>query len=488
MRTSSLLASVLAACCTGFFAVGCSADIATTRDVDAGRLDAATSDAGSPMTDAETATDAAIVADDAWAPANPDRGDASVQDASVPTPDRDASVQDASVPTSDRDASVQDASVSDAAFDNDGGSIQGGGPNATRDAATAWDGGATAPDAGPPACTSTADTLYDANANPNAQSTSIASVLTTATEVIFGIRPGGGAVGGTVLACPKTGCGPQNSLARVVTTGVDKPAFLALGGVGGDTLFIGDISGNGTGAAIDKVLACAVSGCGANPTVLKGNIQGMAGMVHVGGKLFWHSTIGASQFISGYDTVTSTDIPAVPNAGALIGLTEGGNALFASNQYTPASIRRFDLPAGAMTQLLGEASLGGGAHRYGLTWAAGDLYWATSLAAVTSTNGQPVARGVYRMSDTGQNLTLIAPTQYSPGGLVVDTARQKLYMTTYNSFPGRLLEVNLATGQTRDLATFSPAGDMAPFQRHIDHDSKCVYWGSYGGSVWKVAK
>jgi hypothetical protein len=29
---------------------------------------------------------------------------------------------------------------------------------------------------------------------------------------------------------------------------------------------------------------------------------------------------------------------------------------------------------------------------------------------------------------------------------------------------------------------------MAPFQRHIDHDSKCVYWGSYGGSVWKVAK
>ena len=480
MRTSSLLASLLVTCGTGVFAVACSDDIATIRDVDAGSFDAGSSDAGSTTTDAATATDAAsptdagIVADDAWAP---------------PTPERDASVQDASAPNLDRDASVQDASIPDAATPGDSASLQEAGtPNTSSDAATAWDGGATAPDAGPPACTSIADTLYDANVNPNAPSTSIASVLTTATEVIFGIRPGGGAVGGKVLACPKTGCGPQNSLARVVTTGVDKPAFLALGGIGGQTLYIGDISGNGTGAAIDSVYACAVSGCGANPTVLKGNIQGMAGMVHVGGKLFWHSTIGASQYISGYDTVTSTAIPAVPNAGALIGLTEGGNALFASNQYTPASIRRFDLPAGAMTQLLGEASLGGGAHRYGLTWAAGDLYWATSLAAVTSTNGQPVARGVYRMSDTGQNLTLVAPTQYSPGGLVVDPARQKLYMTTYNSFPGRLLEVNLTTGQTRDLATFSPAGDMAPFQRHIDHDSACVYWGSYGGSVWKVAK
>ncbi len=479
MRTSSLLASVLVTCCAGVIAAACSDDVSTRS----GELDAAISDAGaadtSPTpTDATTSTDAAVPAD-AWLDADAGNADAGNADAG----NADAGNADAG----NADASVEDASDASGAIDS-GAIPQDGSPDAALDSGIAWDGGITAPDAGPPACSTTADTLYDAYVNPNAPSTSIASVLTTATEVIFGIRPGGGAAGGTVLACPKAGCGPQNSLARVVTTGVDKPAFLALGGVGGQTLFIGDISGNGTGAATDKVYACAVSGCGANPVVLKGGIQGMAGMVHVGGKLFWHSTIGASQFISGYDTVTSSDIPSFPNAGALIGLTEGGNALFASNQYTPASIRRFDLPSGAVTQLLGEASLGGGAHRYGLTWAAGDLYWATSLGGVTSSNGQPVARGVYRMSDTGQNLTLLAPTQYLPGGLVVDAARQKLYMTTYNSFPGVLLEVNIATGQTRDLATFSPAGDMAPYQRHIDQDSKCVYWGSYGGSVWKVAK
>jgi hypothetical protein len=442
---------------------GCSSELSPDDPVDAAAVaDASAFDAG---TDASSSGDAGV----------PDA--APNDDASVDAGVADASVRDAGI----ADASVQDAGIADAGV-HDAGSADAGVPDANIADAASFDGGATGPDAGSPPCTGAVATLFDSSLNAGAPSVTVVSVLTTSSEVIFGLRPNGGSVvGGKVIACPKTGCGPQNANARVITTGVVSPAFLALGGVGGATLYIGDNQGFGSGALVDRVLACPVAGCGATPTVIQGGIMSLAELVLADTKLYWHHTVGVAQQLSGYDTQAQSALPALPNAGALIGLASGSNALYASIQYTPAAIRRFVLPGGAMTTLLGDSTAGGGSHRYGLTWAAGKLYWATSLVTAPG-------RGLYRMNDDGTALAQVAPLGFIPSALVVDSSRGKVYVASYNAFPSVVVEVTEATGATRTLAEYSPTTATVQTHRGLAQDAHCLYFGTIAGTLLSVAK
>lgn len=448
-------------------AIGCSSDATP---------EASGSDGGA-VVDAGASGDAGVSADagsggDATAPVDASSVDAnSAGDAAAPF---DAAPSGDAAPSLDATAPADGGVLSDAGI----------GADAAPTLDAGRDSGASVVDAGPPPCGPTVDVVYDPSRTPNAGSFSVASVITFGDEVIFGLRPTGGVVGGgRVIACPKSGCGAQNQFARVITTGVDKPNSLAVGGVASSSLFIGDISGNGTGSSTDMIYACAMSGCGANPTTLRSGIQGMTEMVQLGGRLYWHSTLSGSQLVRALDPAAAnpTVVQTFANSGANIGLTAGGALVFASNQYTPATIRRFDTGSGAVTTIL-DGTTTGGAHRYGITWAAGKLYWAASLV-----NPAP-GRGVYRMNEDGSGVEKIASIDFIPGGLVVDPVAGKVYVSTYNAFPSRIVEATIATGQVRDVASFSPTVDMAPFHRHLAQDSRCLYWGTTGGTVHSVAK
>jgi hypothetical protein len=472
-RSPSLVATLALLPVCAAFAVGCASDaIAEPSAGDAGSNAAAPLGDAAPNTDAASPIDAAAEFD-ASAPV----------DAGSPV---DASAANDAGSTLDASTTSDAASGSDASVGIDAG--------ATVDAGTSFDAGSAVDagrdsgpsviDAGVAPCGPTAGLVYDPSRTPNGGSFSVASVITFGDEVIFGLRPTGGVVGGgRVIACPKSGCGAQNQFVRVITTGVDKPNSLAVGGLASSSLFIGDISGNGTGAATDVLYACSMNGCGATPTSLRTGITGMTEMIQLGGRLYWHSTLAGSQLVRALDpsAANPTVVQSFANSGANIGLTGGGSFVFSSNQYTPATVRRFDTGTGAVSTIL-DGTASGGAHRYGITWAAGKLYWAASLV-----NPAP-GRGVYRMNEDGSNVEKIAPLDFIPGGLVVDAIAGKVYVSTYNGFPSRIVAVDTTTGQVSDRASFSPTADLAPYHRHLAQDSRCLYWGTIGGTVYSVAK
>ncbi len=474
LRSPSLLATLALAPMCALLAAGCASDATVQVAADGGATN-----------DATPALDATPAPLDAAQP-----GDATPALDATPTLDATSPV-DASA-NLDAGAPVDAAAPFDAVTPLDGALSSDAG--ASVDASVALDAGAAfdaGTDAGPPAvdagvspCGASAELVYDPSRTPNGGSFSVASVITFGDEVVFGLRPTGGVVGGgRVVACPKSGCGAQNQFARVITTGVDKPNSLAVGGLASSSLYIGDISGNGTGAATDVIYACSMGGCGATPTSLRTGITGMTEMVQLGGRLYWHSTLSGSQLVRALDPLAAnpTVVQSFANSGANIGLTGGGATVFSSNQYTPATIRRFDTGTGAVTTIL-DGTATGGAHRYGITWAAGKVYWAASLATPAP------GRGVYRMNEDGSSVEKVASLDFITGGLLVDAIGGKVYVSTYNSFPSRIVEANIATGQTRDVASFAPTVDMTPFHRHIAQDNRCLYWGTIGGTVYSVAK
>lgn len=425
-----------------------------------------------PAPDAAVLVDAAPVADAAPSSDGATPTDASPVDASV--------VVDAGS-ASDGSASADASPAGDASVLVDAGSAFDAG-NPLADGGR--DGGASVIDAGASPCGASTELVYDPSRTANGGSFSVASVITFGDEVIFGLRPTGGVVGGgRVVACPKSGCGAQNQFARVITSGVDKPNSLAVGGVASSSLYIGDISGNGTGAATDVLYACSMGGCGATPTSLRTGITGMTEMVQLGGRLYWHSTLAGSQLVRALDpsAANPTVVQSFANNGANIGLTAGGAYVYASNQYTPATVRRFDTGTGTVGTIL-DGTASGGAHRYGITWAAGKLYWVASLV-----NPAP-GRGLYRMNDDGSNVELVASFDFIPSTLVVDPVAGKAYVSTYNAPPHRIVEVSLANRQMRDVATFAPTVDMTPFHRHLAFDNRCLYWGTTAGTVFSVAR
>jgi len=347
-----------------------------------------------------------------------------------------------------------------------------GNPCTTGDACTASGLCAGTGSCPPPVCTTEPRLILD----PGSSGIQILGVALSGDNVLIALNGiGGGSGTGKVVSCPKLdGCGASLAGADVLKSGMVEPTFLV---PHDDRVVIGDIGSFGSGAADGVVLDCDVQGCDVNQVSVATGQKSMGEVLYMGGSVAWYAYNGGPSGVPGiglYDLGSQTLVGKAPLDGANIGMATDGVAIYSSSQYSPTAIRKTDLSS--TTTLLGDASKGGGAHRYGLSVAGGWLYWAASLT--------PTA-GIWRMTTAGASVEQVKADADSPRNILVDG--DTVYYKNYYG-GADLKAVSLIDGSVRVLASGWGQSQGWPYHRILAVDGQCVYWGTLGGSVYTVQK
>ena len=283
-------------------------------------------------------------------------------------------------------------------------------------------------------------------------------------RVIFGVRDPGGNKLGKVVSCPKKeGCGVANANMKTLVD-LFAPHVLVPHGT---RLRMADAGNFGSGAKDGYMIDCDGLGCNVDVVQLAFNQISITDAIVVGTQAVWYSSS-----VLTYADLQTGQSTFVPLTEANLGLTTDGAAIFTSSQYTPKAIEK--IQNGQVTTLLGDT--GGGAHRYAPTYAGGYVYWVTSMG---------LDAGVWRISAAGGLPELLhVAAQGSPRNLLVEGAK-----SYYAQSPYGVIAVWDNDAQTEKVLVDGLGQlDSWPYNRVLAVDDQCLYFGTYGGAVYTVAK